>query len=608
MKFGTTVCLVLFVGIVLAQAAPDKTAFERDCEQLAADQRADSERLHALLKLDWDHTMRESPEFATEVGHPGLNDRWTDLSPEAIARRERELQAPLKVVQSLNRTNLSAVDQLNYDLFKRGVEQAIEEIPFHSEYLQLNQMGGVTQDSAQILEIAPRATVKDYENIVARLNALPVLIDQTIVLMQKGLAAGITPPRITLRDVPDQVANQLEADPEKNSLLKPFTEFPMQISEAERARLRKEAATALKEKVIPAFAKLKEFLVKTYLPGARESIGMSELPKGRSWYAYKVREQTTTTLAPQQIHDLGLSEVKRIRAEMDKVIASTGFKGSFADFAKFVRTNSVFYYTNADDLLTGYRDIAKRVDPQLPNLFGKLPRLTYGVQPIPAYAAKSQTSAYYQPGSPAAGRAGNFFANIYALDTRAKWEMEALTLHESVPGHHLQIALSQEMEDAPEFRKHGSYTAFIEGWGLYSESLGTEMGFYQDAYTKYGQLTFEIWRAIRLVVDTGMHSLGWTRQQAIDYFITNTGKSEHEIVVEVDRYIVWPGQALAYKIGQLKIRELRNYATRELGDKFDVRQFHDQVLGNGAIPLDVLEARIKAWVAQKKQTVVEHTH
>ncbi len=600
MKFATRLGLVLLATTGLAPAVPAQTGFERDCEKLAADQRGDTERLHELLKLDWDYTMRESPEFATEVGYPGLNDRWTDSSLEAIARRQRELQAPLKVVRSLSRTNLSTVDQLNYDLFKRGLDQAMEEIPFHSEYLPLNQMGGVQQDCAQILEIAPRATVRDYENILARLNALPGLVDQTILLMRKGLESGITPPRITLRDVPDQVANQMNADPDQNALLKPFAEFPLQISEADRTRLRAAAATALKEKVIPAFAKLREFLVKTYLPGARESIGMSELPNGRAWYAFNVRQRTTTTLAPQQIHELGLAEVKRIRAEMDKVITSIGFKGSFADFSKFLRTAPQFYYTNAEALLTGYRDIAKRVDPQLPRLFGRLPRLTYGVQPIPAYAAKSQTSAYYQPGSPAAGRAGNFFANTYALDTRAKWEMEALTLHESVPGHHLQIALAQEMEDAPEFRRHGSYTAFIEGWGLYSESLGTEMGFYQDDYAKYGQLTFEIWRAIRLVVDTGMHSLGWTRQQAIDYFVANTGKSEHEITVEVDRYIVWPGQALAYKIGQLKIRELRDYAARQLGDVFDVRRFHDQVLGSGAIPLDVLEARLKAWVAQEK--------
>jgi uncharacterized protein (DUF885 family) len=601
MKIGTTVCLVLLASGAFARAASNKTAFELDCEKLAAGQRNDTQRLHELLKLDWDYTMQESPEFATEVGYPGLNDRWSDSSLEAIARRERELQSPLKVIQSLNRANLSAADQLNYDLFKRGIDQAIEEIPFHSEYLQLSQMNGVQQDSAQTLEIAPRATVKDYENIIARLNSLPTVIDQTIVLLQKGLEAGITPPRITLRDVPDQVASQMNADPEQNALLKPFSEFPLQISEADRVRLRATAAVVVKEKVIPAFAKLHEFLVAKYLPGARETIGMRDLPNGRAWYAFRARVDTTTTLSPEQIHEIGLGEVKRIRAEMDKVIAATGFKGNFTEFAQFVRTNSQFYYTNGEDLLTGYRDIAKRIDPQLPTLFGKLPRLTYGVVKIPDYAAKSQTSAYYQPGSPAAGRAGNFFANTYALDTRAKWEMESLTLHESVPGHHLQIALSQEMEDAPEFRKHGSYTAFVEGWGLYSESLGGELGLYNNPYSKYGQLTFEIWRAIRLVVDTGMHSLGWTRQQAIDYFMANTGKSEHEITVEVDRYIVWPGQALAYKIGQLKIRELRNYATRELGDKFDVRQFHDQVLGSGAIPLDVLEAHIKAWVQAQKQ-------
>jgi uncharacterized protein (DUF885 family) len=510
------------------------------------------------------------------------------------------LQAPLKVFQSISRTNLNAVDQLNYDLFKRGIDLAIEGIQFHGEYMPLTQMNGVQQDPAQILEISPRATVKDYEDIIARLNALPALVDQTLVLLRKGLEAGITPPRITLRDVPDQVANQMNPDMDKNALLKPFTEFPIQISEADRARLRNEAAVALKDKVIPAYAKLRDFLVKTYLPGARGTIGMSELPNGRAWYAYNARAQTTTTLTPQQIHDIGLAEVKRIRAEMDKVIAQTGFKGSFADFTKFVRTDPRFYFTNADDLVTAHRDIAKRVDPELPRLFGKLPRNTYGVIPIPAYAAKSQTSAYYEPGSPQAGRAGNFNVNTYALDSRPKWEMEALTFHEAVPGHHLQISLSQEMEEAPEFRKHGSYTAFVEGWGLYAESLGYEMGFYKDPYAKYGQLTFEIWRAIRLVVDTGMHSLGWTRQQAIDFFLANTSESEHETTVEVDRYIVWPGQALAYKIGQLKIKELRNYATRELGDRFDVRKFHDQVLGNGALPLDVLEARIKVWVAQQK--------
>jgi uncharacterized protein (DUF885 family) len=600
MKFRITIFTALFLTSILAGAETQQTQYERDCASLAASKAPDAERLRELFKLNWDYSMHESPEFATEVGYPGLNDRWSDNSLDAIARRNRELQAPLKVLNSIHREKLGDADQLNFDLFKRGVEDSIEGNQFHGEYLAINQMGGIQQDAAQTLDISPRNSVKDYENMIARLNALPPVIDQTLVLLKRGLETGITPPRITLRDVPDQVAKQMEPDPEKNALLKPFTEFPIQISENDRERLRAEAAAALTNKVIPAFAKLHEFLVKTYLPGARESIGMSELPNGRAWYAFNVRTTTTTKLTPKEIHEIGLREVKRIRAEMDKVIAQTGFHGSFDEFSKFVRSDPRFYYTNKDDLLTGYRDIAKRIDPELPRLFGKLPRLTYGVRAIPSYSEKSQPSAYYQPGSPEAGRAGYFCANTYALNTRAKWEMEPLTLHESVPGHHLQISLAQEMENQPDFRKNGGYTAYVEGWALYCESLGDEIGLYKDPYSKYGELTFEMWRAIRLVVDTGIHDMGWTRQQAIDFFKANTSKSDEEITVEVDRYIVWPGQALAYKIGQLKIRELRNYATRELGEKFDVRKFHDQVLDNGALPLDVLEARIKNWVAVQK--------
>jgi len=586
--------------VLMTVSARAESAYERDCAKLAASRRGDAVRLHELFKLNWDYGLRESPESATDYGVSGLNDKWTDNSLEAIARRQRELRAPVKVLKSIRRDKLNAADRLSYDLFQRGLDEGIEGLRFHGEFMPLNQMGGVQQDLAQTLENAPRTSVKDYEDMVARLNAVPLVIDQTLVLLDKGLAAGLTPPRITLRDVPDQVANQMNPDPDQNALLKPFTEFPIQIAEADRTRLRAAAAGALKEKVIPAFAKLRDYLVKTYLPGARESIGLSALPDGAAWYAYAARVSTTTQLTPAEIHGIGLREVKRIRTEMDRAMERTGFHGSFAEFSKFVRTDPQFYYTNREALLTGYRDIAKRVDPELPKLFGKLPRLSYGVRAIPSYAEKSQTSAYYQPGSPEAGRAGFFCANTYALDTRAKWEMATLTCHESVPGHHLQIALAQELESAPEFRRHAGYTAFVEGWGLYAESLGDEMGLYQDPYAKYGQLTFEMWRAIRLVVDTGIHSLGWTRRQAIDYFLANTSKSEHEVGVEVDRYIVWPGQALAYKIGQLKIRELREFAAKELGEKFDVRKFHDQVLGRGALPLDVLEAQMRGWVTEQK--------
>ena len=583
-----------------ALALSAETAFEQACAKLAARRGQDAERLHQLFKLEWEYTMHESPEFATEVGYPGQNDRWSDQSLEAIERRKRELHAPMKVIQAIDRAKLNATDQLNYDLFKKNHEDATEGTRFKGEYLQITQLSGIHQGSAEALENAPHATVKDYEDMIARLKGLPRVIDQTIVLLQKGLETGITPPRITLRDVPQQVKNQMEQDPDTNALLKPFKEFPVEIPEAQRARLRQEAAAALKEKVVPAFGRLHEFLETKYLPGARESIAMSDLPDGKAWYAFNVRTVTTTSLTPQRIHELGLSEVKRIRQEMDRTIEQSGFKGSFADFCKFLRTDPQFYYQDAPSLVRGYRDIAKRADPELARLFGKLPRLPYGVKPVPAFAEKSQTTAYYQPGAPQAGRPGWFNANTYALDTRPKWEMEALTLHEAVPGHHLQIALAQEMEDAPEFRKHGGYTAFVEGWGLYSESLGTEMGFYKDPYLKFGQLTYEIWRAIRLVVDTGMHSMGWSRQQAIDYFMANSSKNEHDVIVEVDRYIVWPGQALAYKIGELKFKELRAYATKELGEKFDVRQFHDQVLGNGALPMDTVEKRIREWVGHER--------
>lgn len=594
--------LVLLLGALpqLMPAEPAETKYERDCTALATAKTKEAERLHQLFKLDWERAMIESPEFATEVGHPGQNHRWSDLSLPAIARRERELQAPLQVIHSINRAQLNDADQLSYDLFRKNAEQAVAGARFPSEYLQITQLNGLPQDIARLLAIAPHTTIKDYENLLARLNGVPALIDQTLVLLKLGLAAGITPPRITLRDVPQQVKNQMEADPQKNSLLTSFGKFPAEIPAAQQVRLRAEAETVVKEKTTPAFGKLHAFLVNEYLPGARETIALSDLPDGMVWYEFSARTATTTQLTPQQIHDLGLSEVKRLRGEMDKVIATTGFKGSFGEFQEFLRTDPRFAYTNADDLLCGYRDICKRADPELARLFGKLPRLPYGVLPIPDYAAKSQTTAYYQPGSPPAGRPGYFYANTYAVETRLKWEMEALTLHEAVPGHHLQIALAQELEAVPDFRKHGGYTAFVEGWGLYAESLGTEMGFYTDPYAKFGQLVYEMWRAIRLVVDTGIHAKGWTRQQAIDYFLAHASKNAHDVTVEVDRYIVWPGQALAYKIGELKIKELRAYATVELGDQFDIRRFHDQILGNAAVPMDVLETRIKEWVKRQK--------
>jgi len=595
-------CSAIIFACFVTNAAPAQTDFERACAKLAARKGKDAARLRELFKLDWEHTMRDNPEFATEVGYPGQNNRWTDLSPGAIERRKREPHDLLKVLRSIRRAKLDAGDQLDYDLFKYAVEEAIEGTRFPAELMPLNQLGGVQQDLARILEISPRATVKDYEDLVARLESAPALIEQNLALLRRGLAAGLTPPRITLRDVPQQVKNLMVADADKNALLKPFAEFPAGIPESQRAPLRQAATQAVREKVVPAFGRLHDFLVNEYLPKAREGIAFTEVPDGKAWYAYNARVSTTIQMTPDQIHELGLSEVRRIRNEMDRVITGIGFTGSFDEFLTFLRTDARFYYTNADDLITGYRDLCKRADPELAHLFGTLPRLTYGVVPVPSYSEQSQTTAYYQPGSLPAGRPGNYFANTFALHTRPKWEMEALTLHEAVPGHHLQVALAQELAGVPDFRKHRGHTAYVEGWGLYAESLGAEMGFYRDPYMKFGQLVYEMWRAIRLVVDTGMHAKGWTRQQAIDYFLANASKNEHDITVEIDRYIVWPGQALAYKIGELKIKGLRAYATRELADKFNVREFHDQVLGNGSLPLDLLDQRIRDWVTQRKRS------
>jgi len=593
-------CLVI---MMTSQPAIGQTPLERDCEKLAQDKREDHERLHALFRRHWEYSMAEYPELATAVGYPGHNDRWNDISLAAIERRKRELQAPLLVLKSIKRTGLNAADQLNYDLFRKNIEDALEGTRFQSEYLRISPIRGVQQDAARLLELSPHRNIKDYDDIIARLKALPELIDQTIALLKKGVELGITPPRITLRDVPEQVQSQLLEDPRQNPLLKSFADFPTVIPPAVRERLRQEAADTLKHNVRPAFRKLYEFLTKTYLPGARETIAMSAFPDGKAWYEYNVRTLTTTSLTPQQIHELGISEVKRIRGAMEKVILALEFKGSFGEFLEFLRRDSRFYYQDRDTLLMAYRDICKRADPELVKLFGKLPRLPYGVRPVPSYSEKSQPTAYYESGSLAAGQPAYFYANTYALNTRPKWEMEALSLHEAVPGHHLQIALAQEMEEAPEFRKHKGYTAYSEGWGLYAESLGDEMGFYRDPYMKFGQLAYEMWRAVRLVVDTGMHALGWSRRQAIDYLLANAGKNEHDAVVEVDRYIVWPGQALAYKIGQLKITELRASALKELGDRFDVRVFHDRILGQGALPLDILEEQIKEWLAaEARQT------
>ncbi len=571
-----------------------------------------ADTFRAQLDDDWKYWMAQYPEFATIAGYPGQNARWTDYAQSAIDGRADYLKKSLQRLSSLDRSALSSDQQLNYDLYRDLLQTAVEglqfqndAIPFrgvipHNLWMPINQMEGIQQDIPRIIGAMPAATRDDYENIVARLRGVRPLVDQTIALMDRGLSAGMTPPAITTRDLQGQVSGQIVADPKQSPMLAAFLQWPATVPEGDRAALTSRAVQAYELSVRPAFQRLQNFLTTRYLPACRQSIDAASLPSGGAMYAYNVSWHTTTALTPKEIHALGQAEVKRIRGEMDHVIAASGFKGSFSEFATFLRTSPQFYFTDAASLLTGYRDIAKRADPELARLFGRLPRTPYGVKPVPDAIAPSQTTAYYDQGAFNVGRPGYMFANTYKLEARPKWEMEALTLHEAVPGHHLQIALAQEQQGLPEFRKNTSYTAFVEGWALYSEALGDEMGFYKDPYSKFGQLTYEMWRAIRLVVDTGIHSMGWTRQQAIDFFAANAAKTEQDIIVEVDRYIVWPGQALGYKVGQLKIRDLRQSATRELAARFDVRKFHDLVLGEGAVPLDVLEKRVHEWVSRSR--------
>ncbi|PYS40526.1 MAG: DUF885 domain-containing protein [Acidobacteria bacterium] len=572
-----------------------------------------ADALRIQLDEDWKYWMTQYPELATAYGYPGQNMRWTDYSQAAIDARADYLKHSLDRLKRIERAQLNRDEQVNYDLYSDLLDTAVKGLEFHNDaipmkgviphnlLMPINQLEGIQQDIPHMFAMMPAATREEYENIVLRLERVGSLIDQTIALLERGLAANMTPPKITFRDVPRQVKAQIFEDPMRSPMLEAFTKLPPGIGEAEASKLKDRAIAAYKQTVAPALAKLHDFLVMRYLPNCRETTDAASLPNGAALYAYNVKWHTTANKTPQEIHEIGLAEVKRIKAQMDKVMAATGFKGSYEEFKKFLRTDSRFYFKDAESLLTAYRDIAKRADPELAHLFGHLPQTPYGVKAVPDAIAPSQTTAYYDPGSLAAGRPAFMFANTYKLESRPKWEMEALTMHEAVPGHHVQISIAQEFQGLPEFRKNSSYTAFVEGWALYSESLGEDMGFYKDPYSKFGQLTYEMWRAIRLVVDTGLHSMGWTRDQAINFFREYAAKTDQDIIVEVDRYIVWPGQALGYKMGQLKIRELRSKAEQQLGSKFDIRQFHDVVLGHGAVPLDLLESEVNSWAGKMLQ-------
>jgi uncharacterized protein (DUF885 family) len=557
-------------------------------------------QLNQLIADQWEAWMRWDPLFATSCGDNRFNDHLPEAGEQHYVSWRAQLAAFRQHLQKIERGGLPPTDKLNHDIFARMLDFEIAGFDYHGYRLPISKAIGFHIYFPDLYLLSPFGTVRDYENFLSRLEAFHRYFDESIELMRLGLRTGFIPPRVTLEGVDQSLRVHILEDPTESVFFKPFEQFPASFSEAEKQWLKAAAEDVIRGSVVPAYRSLLEFLETEYVPGSRPGIAAADLPDGLAFYQDRIRYFTTLDLSPEAIHATGQSEVSRIRSEMDVVIRKTDFQGSFGEFIEFLRSDPRFYATTPEALLEKTALVLKRMDGELPKMFKTLPRLPYGIRAIPAFSAPGNTAAYYQPGTGDGTVAGNYYVNTYDLASRPLYEIEALSLHEAVPGHHLQIALQQELDDLPNFRRFAGFTSFVEGWALYSERLGLEAGFYQDPYSDFGRLSYEMWRACRLVVDTGMHALGWTRQQAIDFMADNTSSTLLNITNEVDRYIAWPGQALAYKLGELKLRELRTLAEKELGPKFNLREFHDILLLAGALPLDVLERRVREWLAGQK--------
>jgi uncharacterized protein (DUF885 family) len=557
--------------------------------------------LEKLFADEWQDRMESSPLFATAAGDHRYNDRLDDVSVEAHGRREQSAKEFLVRLESIDRDALSATDRIHYDIFARMLNQRIAGYRFNTHLMPITSRSGFHVFFPQLPDQVPLATVLDYDNYIARLRGFHRHAQQHIQLMKDGMAAGYVLPRVVLEGYETAIESHIVDDANESLLYAPFADFPAGVPASEHGRLQAAGVDAIMTSVVPGYEALRDFMAGEYLPAARETVGASSLPDGRAYYEYLVRRFTTLDVTPEEVHRVGLDEVARIRADMKAIIEDTGFDGSFADFVDFLRTDPQFYVDEPDALMKEVALVLKKMDGQLPTLFKTLPRMPYGIKPVPDFIAPKTTTAYYNPPAGDGTRAGYYHVNCHDLASRPLYEIEALSLHEAVPGHHLQVAIQMELEDMPMFRRYNWVTAFGEGWALYAERLGLETGFYQDPYSDFGRLTYEMWRACRLVVDTGIHYLGWSRQRAIDFMAKNSALTLHNITTEVDRYISWPGQALGYKMGELKIRELRSRAERELGAIFDLREFHDVVLGSGSVPLDVLETNVTNWIDRRKR-------
>jgi uncharacterized protein (DUF885 family) len=552
--------------------------------------------LHQLFQDQWDAWMRFDPLMATYVGDNRYNDRLPSARDDSYQGWREQLSGFHKRLAEIDRSALSTSDQLNYDLFDHLVSNEIAELGFNYQRLPISRSGGFHTSFPDVFHVMPFTNEQDYQNYISRLSAFRSYARENIDLMRLGLRTGYLPPRCTLTDMDQQLKLQMVTDPTASTFYQPFTHFPASLGEPSRRALSEAAQKAILSSIVPGYGDLLEFVDHEYLPAARDSIASVELPGGESFYAHRIYYFTSLHLTAAQVHQTGLEEVRRIRLEMEALVRKTGWTDDMPHFLEFLRTDPRFYVSSPETLLEKTALVLKRMDGELPHLFKTLPRMPYGIRAVPDYAAPGETSAYYNPGLGDGTRAGMYYVNTYDLASRPLYEIEALSLHEAVPGHHLQLALQAELADLPIFRRYTGYTSYVEGWALYAERLGLEVGFYTDPYSDFGRLSYEMWRACRLVVDTGMHALGWTRQQAIDHLVENTSSTLLNIINEIDRYIAWPGQALAYKIGEIKIRQLRKLAEERLGPKFDLREFHDVLLLSGAVPLEVLERMVEEWI------------
>ncbi len=556
--------------------------------------------LYALFDEVWEYQMKEYPTWATAVGVHDYDDRLTSMTLEDLARRNQYSKDVLARLDAIDREALSNDARINYDMFRRRIEEGLADYDFNDHLIPITAESGFHTGFARLPDRVPLATTMDYENYISRLNAFGAYADQYMTLMREGVAQGYVLPRVTLEGYDSTIRPHVVDEATESVFWKPFEKFPNTVPADDHQRLREKGLAAIRDTVIPAYQSFLDFMMDEYTPACRSTLGASELPNGKEYYAHLVRHHTTLDITPEEVHEIGLTEVARIRAEMEEIIEQLGFEGDFAEFLEFLRTDSQFFVDTPEELLREASFIAKKMDGQLPRFFKTLPRLPYGVEPVPEHIAPKYTAGRYVGAPLGSTKPGYYWVNTYALESRPLWALPALTLHEAVPGHHLQNALRQELEDLPNFRRFSGVNAYGEGWGLYSEWLGIEAGIYEDLYQHFGRLTYEMWRACRLVVDTGIHAMGWSRQQVMDFMAANTALSLHEITTETDRYISWPGQALAYKMGQIKIMELRRRAEEQLGEKFDIREFHDVILLNGPVPLTVLEDQIDGYIERTK--------